>query len=202
MVITQRVLAVAVMAATLGLSGCASLGWSVGGKCDGTGCSAEGEIHGGVKQKLMAGGAQGLRPAGATATDLAMIDAGDVAIDTSSSSVAIPFSGNITLKLLDSTSGFVFAARTFAWTNVGQEIKLPNPASVNIWIQENGSGADDMQYALAPFSVSEASGLNTFATSVSYAGEVKGRIDVFVDRLGWRIVRLPMPTEVSCKWPA
>lgn len=173
--IKQRVLAMAVMAATLGASGCAGVGWSVKGKCDGTGCSAEGEVHGGTQQKLMADGAQGLRSArdGASIADLAMMDVNEVAIDTSGSSVAVPFSGNITLKLLDSSSGFVFAARTFAWTKVGQEIKLSNPASVNIWIQDNGIGADDLQYALAPFPVSEASGLNTFATSVSYAGEVQ-----------------------------
>jgi hypothetical protein len=172
--IKLRVLAAAVMAATLGLSGCTITASARAGCSSGDGCSVGGEIKGEVKTKLMADGAQGLRSAGADAsvTDLAMIDSSDIAIDTSGSSIAVPFSGNITLTLVDSASGFVIASRTFAWTKLGQEIKLSDPALVNIWIQDNGSGADDMQYALAPFPVSEASGLNTFATSVTYAGEV------------------------------
>ncbi|MDP1697396.1 MAG: hypothetical protein Q8L45_06400 [Xanthomonadaceae bacterium] len=172
--IKQRVLAAAVMAATLGLSGCSNLGWSAKAGCTGSGCSVEGEIHGGA-QKLMARGAHDLRlgDTGPTVADLTMADIGDVAIDVSGSSVAVPFSGNITLKLVDSASGFVVASRTFAWSKVGQEIKLSDPSLVNIWIQDNGSGADDMQYALAPFPAAEVSGLNTFATSVTYAGEVQ-----------------------------
>src|SRR3546814_6844270 len=91
-----------------------------------------------------------------SSADLASVDANSVVIDTSGSTVTIPNFGNITLKLVDSTSGFVFAARTFGWNKVGGEIKLSDPYSVNAWIQDNGSGADDLQYALAPFAVTEA----------------------------------------------
>lgn len=170
--IKQSVLAAAVMAAVLGMSGCAGTGWSVKGACTGAGCSVEGEIHGG-QQKLMANDARDTALAGTTATtsNLSAIDASNVVIDTSGSSVDVPLSGNITLKLLDSTSGFMFAARTFTWTRYGSELHLSNPTQVNAWIQENGSGADDLQYAVAPFAIAEASGLNTFSTAVSYAGE-------------------------------
>src|SRR3546814_13143510 len=75
---------------------------------------------------------------GITSADLASVDANSVVIDTSGSTVTIPNYGNITLKLVDSTSGLVFAARTFGWNKVGGEIKLSDPYSVNAWIQENG----------------------------------------------------------------
>lgn len=173
----HRVLAAAIMTTTLGLTGCAGVGWSAKASCNGGGCSVEGEIHGGTQQKLMAGGNDGSSMlsarTGTTSADLAAVDANSVMIDTSGSTVTIPTFGNITLKLVDSTSGFVFAARTFGWNKVGGDIKFSDPYSVNAWIQDNGSGADDLQYALAPFAVAEAVGLNTFATAVTYAGEVQ-----------------------------
>lgn len=170
MSIKHRVLALSVMAATLGISGCA--GWSIKGTCSGAGCSVEGEIHGGTQAKLMAGSTYDSQRTSiaSSATDLSLIDASNVVIDTAGSSVGIPMSGNVTLKLVDSTSGFLFAARSFGWMRVGSEILLADPASVNAWIQENGAGADDMQFALAPFAVAESPGLNSFATSVRYAG--------------------------------
>src|SRR3546814_13779047 len=51
----HRVLAAAIMTATLGLTGCAGVGWSAKAGCNGGGCSVEGEIHGGTQEKLMAG---------------------------------------------------------------------------------------------------------------------------------------------------
>src|SRR3546814_6970822 len=104
----HRVLAAAIMTATLGLTGCAGVGWSAKAGCNGGGCSVEGEIHGGTQQKLLAGGNGGSSMlstrTGITSADLASVDANSVVIDTSGSTVTIPNFGTITLKMGDSTS--------------------------------------------------------------------------------------------------
>jgi hypothetical protein len=171
----HRALTLAIMSISLGLTGCAGVGWSVKTSCSGSNCSVEGEIHGGPQQKRTANHAKDTWLANTTpsATDLPSIDAVNIVIDTSGSSVNVPLTGNITLKLLDSASGFVFASRTFSWVRSGPELRLSNPTDVNSWIQENGAGADDVQYVLAPFAITEATGLNSFSTAVSYAGETQ-----------------------------
>ncbi|MDX2299873.1 MAG: hypothetical protein NW204_09125 [Xanthomonadaceae bacterium] len=169
----KRLLTLAVMCTTLGLSGCSGVGWSVKGTCTGSNCSVSGEIHGGPQQKLMADGRQDTYLTAATASNLLEVDASAVVIDTSNSSIAIPASGNLTLKLVNSTSGYTLAARTFSWVKHGSEITLADPNSANVWIQENGVNADDLQYELAPFAIAEESGSNTFVTAVSYAGETQ-----------------------------
>lgn len=93
------------------------------------------------------------------AADTAIPDAHLFVIDTSGTTVRVPMTGNVTLKLADSASGFVFAARTFAWIRSRTELILADPAAVNLWADTNGTGADtfpEALNALLPFKLERA----------------------------------------------
>lgn len=140
-------------------------------KTDGSGCSVGGKIGitwggSGSSQSVPIGG---LRPMMSNS-----LDASQFAIDTSNSSVTVPQQGNVTIELVDSTTGAVQASHTFSWIRSGTAITLANPSAVNSWAEQNGGTADTANYQLASFQPGGVvSGLNTLTATSKYEGEVE-----------------------------
>lgn len=100
-------------------------------------------------------------------------DAALYTVDVSQSTVTVPSHGNVTVKLMNSSTGAVLASRTFGWTRTGATIRLSDPGAVNVWAQQNGSGADAVKYQMAPFTTSQSQGLNTLTMTDEYDGEIQ-----------------------------
>ncbi|MDP1698103.1 MAG: hypothetical protein Q8L45_10025 [Xanthomonadaceae bacterium] len=173
MVIRKVATAAIALTAIFGLSGCVVTGEASAGCSTGSGCEAGAKVIIKSKEQLVAGRYADARGSAAiaNAADLSLIDVNAIAIETYGSTVQIPPAGNMMLELIESTSGRMLAARQFDWVKVGSQLKLSNPAFVESWIQDNGAGADSVQYKLSSFPVTENDGANTFATAVTYAGE-------------------------------
>lgn len=94
-------------------------------------------------------------------------DAGAFSLDMSDSTVAVPSTGSLTVRLINSASGITRASRIFPWKRVGMNIVLTDPASVNAWAINNGGDADSVTYDLLPFVTSESPGWNTLAAAAN-----------------------------------
>jgi len=99
-----------------------------------------------------------------------VVDAAQLKIDVSGSSVQTPSTGLVTIKLIDSSTGVMQSAGTFPWVKSGNNLVLSNPDAVNSWATANGGTADSMEYELHPFAVNQSQGTNTLQVGANYEG--------------------------------
>ena len=165
---TKRIIALMLLAAIplMGFS-CAGTSWKVTGKCKTGGeCEIGGEIGGTLpkqKQTLL----ESIFFAGDT------IDAGSFNVDVSESSVSVPNTGNVTVRLVDSASSSIVASSNFPWVLNGASIVLANPTAVNDWAMQYGGTADSVQYDLSPFQTTQDMGINILAVAAIYDESVR-----------------------------
>jgi hypothetical protein len=161
--IKQAVLGAAISSIALGLTGCASVNWSVTGKCNTQGvCEVSGTV---TNQKSMS-----IPLLDRLLKSSGVADASQFKIDTTGTSVYTPSTGMVTVKLVDSSTGVLQAAATFPWVKSGSNIVLSNPDAVNAWALANGGTADSMEYELLPFAVQQTAGSNTLRVGAAYQG--------------------------------
>lgn len=165
---TKRIIAV-IFLATIPLMGfsCAGVTWKVTGKCKTGGeCEVGGEMGGTLpkqKQTLL----ETIFFAGDT------IDAGSFNVDVSESSVSVPNTGNVTVRLVESASNSIVASSNFPWVLNGTRIVLANPTTVNDWAMQYGGTADLVRYDLSPFQTTQEVGTNTLAVAAIYEESVR-----------------------------
>jgi hypothetical protein len=152
----------------MGMS-CSGMSYKASADCKtgGGGCTIHGEI----------GGTLPFAPQGIVEQTLYALtgtaDAGAFSLDMSDSTVTIPATGSLTVKLINSASGITRASKNFPWKRVGTNIVLTDPNSVNAWAMNNGGDADSVDYDLLPFVTSESNGWNTLAVAANYEGETQ-----------------------------
>lgn len=137
-------------------------------KCrSGDGCEVGGEISGTLP----------LAPKGdfakALATVIGSVDAGAFTLDVSDSTVTVPTTGYVTVKLIDSSTGSVQASKVFPWIRSGTLISLADPMAVNVWAEANAGSANSVEYNLHKFQTSESPGWNTLAVASNYEGQTE-----------------------------
>lgn len=161
--IMKALLAASMSSIVLGMTGCASVNWSVTGKCNTEGvCEVSGTV---TNQKSMS-----VPLLDRLLKSSGVADASQFKIDITGTSVYTPSSGLVTVKLVDSSSGVLQAAGTFPWVKSGNNIILSNPDAVNAWALANGGTADSMEYDLVPFAVNQSPGSNTLRVGAKYQG--------------------------------
>ena len=137
-------------------------------KCrSGEGCEVGGEISGTLP----------LAPKGdfakAVAAGIGSIDAGAFTLDVGDSTVTVPATGDVTVELIDSSTGLAQASRVFPWVRSGTVIRLQDPATVNAWAQASAGSADSVEYNLHKFQTDETPGWNTLAVASIYEGQTE-----------------------------
>lgn len=160
----KKILLCAVLATAAGLTGCeGEVEGRIYGECTGSGsnCKVGGEIKGKVVFKN-----QKMKAAAQSSTTF---DSARFALDVSDSSVTVPANGLVTIKLVDSRTNVIQAARDFAWVKAGEKLVLANPSAVDGWAHASAGSADSVRYDLKPFAVTGVSpGTNTLAVASEY----------------------------------
>lgn len=127
-------------------------------------------------------------PMGVHTNVASSFDAALYSVDVSQSTVTVPQQGDVTIELMDSSTGAVLATSTFAWTRTGTTIRLADPGAVNAWAQQDGSNADAVKYQMAQFQTSQHEGLNTLTMTDAYDGTVEASASTT-----WRGPPCPIP---------
>lgn len=164
---------IALLLLTLPLMGmrCATTSWEVAGKCKtGDGCEVSGKIEGTFSNELRSQDRSLIERMMLTSET---IDAASFQIDVSQSTVTVPANGQVTLQLVDDSTGAIQASSIFPWTKNGLKIVLSDPDAVNNWALASGGTATSMLYDLHRFTTTEQSGWNTLSTTVIYDGDAK-----------------------------
>lgn len=164
----KRIIAIAGIAATLALVGCAGATWNVKATCKTDGdCQVEGSIGG----TIPGGGSNG-RLADKMLASSAPWDAADFVLDVSGSTVHYPSTGRVTLTLIDRSTDVVQAARQFDWVRNGSILRLVDPDTVNAWAATEGGTANDLTYKLARFETGAPPGDHIASVKSKYQGQV------------------------------
>jgi hypothetical protein len=93
-------------------------------------------------------------------------------LDLSASTVPIPTSGTMTLRLIDSRNNKLIASQVFAWVGTQGRIRPKNPDAINEWAYRNLGTADTLQYELTKFYSAYGPGLQRIAATSAYDGVV------------------------------
>lgn len=167
--VTRKRLIPLILIASIPLMGmsCSGVQWKVTAKCKTGGeCEVGGEM-GGTLPKQKGSLLDMLYLSGDT------IDAAAFAIDVSDSSVSVPNTGNVTVRLVDSANNSTVASQNFPWVLNGSSIVLSDPNAVNNWAMQYGGNADTVKYDLSPFQTTQQVGTNTFVAEAIYDGDTR-----------------------------
>lgn len=161
---TQSIFSCAILGATILLAACSGT-WKVKGSCDSNkNCKVEGEVGGTFSSVSNYASAFSV---GDT------MDASDFELNVSGSTIPYPSTGTVTISLVDSGNGAVQAAKLFAWTRIGEVIRLSNPSAVNAWATNNRGSSDSIKYDITPFNSIYGQGEQTMTVSAKYQGVTK-----------------------------
>lgn len=148
------------------LSGCEGT-WKVNGECTSTSqCKIGGEIGG----KFLVRKGIPVNAVQAILESEQVFDASQLGIALDGTTVGVPSTGLVTIKLVDSSNGTIHVAKAFAWNRVGSSLVLANPDSVNSWAYASAGDSDSIAYELHPFQATGASANNVLSLSVKYEG--------------------------------
>ena len=148
------------------LSGCDGT-WKVQGECTSKSqCKIGGEIGGKflIQKRVPANILEAILASGQ------VFDASQFSIALDGTTVGVPVTGLVTVKLVDSSNGTIHAAKAFPWERVGSNLVLTSPDSVNSWAYASAGDSDSIAYELHPFQVTGASATNVLSLSVRYEG--------------------------------
>lgn len=129
-------------------------------------CKIEGEVRWGPPPPPM--DPESLMPsilANATLPDAALH-----VLDVSSSTIPIPTSGTMTVRLVDSRSGKIVASQMFAWEGIRGRIRAKDPNAINDWAYRNLGTADTLKYELTKFHSAYGSGPQRISGTSTYEG--------------------------------
>ena len=161
--------ATALLAMVGALTGCEG-SWKINGECTTKSqCKIGGEIGGKfvVEKGFPASALQSIMASGQ------VFDAAQFSIGLEGTSVGVPDAGMVTVKLIESSSGTVHAARAFPWSRRGGKLVLQDPDVVNDWAYASAGGSDGIAYELHPFSVVGAGSSNVLSLAVKYEGATR-----------------------------
>lgn len=161
----NRILALSILTASLGMTGCAT-SWEVSATCSQTAkCSATGKIGGTFDKRSIPLHEKILMTALADVPDASQFE-----LDLCGSTVTYPSTGTVTLTLFNTTTNTAVAARQFAWYRSGNTLRLSDPNAVNAWAASDGGNANELRYTLARTDVAANPGENVITVTSKYQG--------------------------------
>lgn len=168
----------------IGLSACETtsesrVDWEIEGGCsEANGCEIKGKMKGSFgggepeAQSLRAYAADSPLLANAMLAATQVPDAALFAINTGGT-VGYPITGQVIIKLKNSSSGIVEAVDVFSWVRSGSVITLSDPDAVNAWAIAEGGSADTLDYNLVPWTPPFVPGEVSMAVQAKYENQVK-----------------------------